>query len=91
MRVVLSIKVGKILPSTLLRKLGNYSRKNKLYAAFQELGRVIRTIFLLEYLADLALRQGVTSSTTKVERYNQFTDWVTFGGEALLTVLEVEE
>ncbi len=91
MRVVLSIKVGKILPSTLLRKLGNYSRKNKLYAAFQELGRVIRTIFLLEYLSDLALRQGVTSSTTKVERYNQFTDWITFGGEALLTVFEVEE
>ena len=48
MQVVLSIKAGKILPSTLLRKLGNYSRRNRLYFAFRELGRVIRTIFLLK-------------------------------------------
>jgi len=45
-RVALSIKAGKITPSTILRKLGTYSRKNKLYQAFQELGRVIRTHFL---------------------------------------------
>jgi hypothetical protein len=32
-RVVLSIKAGKVLPSTLLRKLTNYSRKNRLYQA----------------------------------------------------------
>lgn len=31
MRVVLSIKAGKVLPSTLLRKLSNYSRRNRLY------------------------------------------------------------
>jgi len=91
MRVVLSIKAGKILPSTLLKKLGNYSHKNKLYQAFQELGQVIRTIFLLDYISDLPFRQGITSSTTKIERYNQFCDWITFGGEALLTLLEVEE
>ena len=30
-RVALSIKAGKIAPSTILRKLGAYSRKNKLY------------------------------------------------------------
>lgn len=91
MRVVLSIRVGKILPSTLLKKLGNYSHKNKLYQAFQELGQVIRTIFLLDYISDLPFRQGITTSTTKIERYNQFCDWITFGGEALLTLLEVEE
>jgi len=29
MRVVLSIKTGKLMPSTILRKLGSYSRKNR--------------------------------------------------------------
>lgn len=29
MRVVLSIKAGKLMPSTILRKLGSYSRKNR--------------------------------------------------------------
>lgn len=91
MRVVLSIKAGKILPSTLLRKLGNYSRKNRLYQAFGELGRVIRTIYLLNSLESLPLRQQVTNSTNKVEKYNQFTDWITFGGEALQLVYDGEE
>jgi TnpA family transposase len=52
MRVILSIKAGTVLPSTLLRKLGTYSKKNRLYLAFQELGRVVRTVFLLQYISD---------------------------------------
>ena len=48
LQVVLSIRQGKISSSFLLKKLTNYSRKNRLYHAFQELGRVIRTQFLLE-------------------------------------------
>lgn len=50
MQVVLSIKAGKLSSSLLLRKLSNYSRKNRLYRALQELGYVIRTKFLLEYI-----------------------------------------
>jgi TnpA family transposase len=47
MQVVLSIKAGKILPSAILRRLINHSHKNRLFQVFQELGRVLRTIFLL--------------------------------------------
>jgi len=43
LQIALSIKAGKIAPSTILRKLGTASRKNKLYYAFRELGRVVRT------------------------------------------------
>ena len=39
LRVALSIKAGTIMPSTILRRLATYSRKNKLYFAFRELGR----------------------------------------------------
>ena len=45
MRVVLSIRAGKLMPSTILRKLGTYSRKNRLYQAFRELGRVGSSAF----------------------------------------------
>ncbi|MGL5085341.1 MAG: transposase, partial [Clostridium sp.] len=55
-QVVLSIKSGKILPSTLLRKLNNDSKKNKLFQAFRELGKVIRTIYLLEFISNVSLR-----------------------------------
>jgi TnpA family transposase len=44
LRIALSIKAGKITPSTILRRLGTASRKNKLYFAFRELGRVVRTM-----------------------------------------------
>ncbi len=46
LRVVLSIKAGRISASTVLRRLGTYSRKNRLYQAFCELGRVIRAALL---------------------------------------------
>ena len=81
LQVVLSIKAGKILPSTLLRKLTNYCRKNRLYQAFRELGRAIRTLFLLRFISDEKLRQHITAMTNKVEAYNRFTKWLSFGGE----------
>ncbi|MDC9598581.1 Tn3 family transposase [Xenorhabdus anantnagensis] len=46
-QVVLSIQAGRVLPSMLLRKLNSNNRQNKLYRAFRELGRVVRTLFLL--------------------------------------------
>ena len=64
LRVVLSIKAGKVSSSMLLRKLGHYSHKNRLYQAFRELGRVVRTVFLLRYISDLNLREQITASTT---------------------------
>jgi len=85
MRVVLSIKAGKVMPSTLLRKLGSYSRKNRLYQAFQELGKVVRTMFLLDYISNVPLRREITAVTNIVEMYNGFLDWVFFGKQGIIT------
>jgi TnpA family transposase len=83
MQVVLSIKTGKILPSTLLRKLGNYSRKNRLCLAHRELGRVVRTIFLLKYISNKKFREEIHANTNKVESFHYFAKWLNFGGEIL--------
>jgi TnpA family transposase len=91
MQVVLSIQAGKVLPSMLFQKLGVYSRKNHLYKAFSEVGRVERTIFLLEYMFDPAMRQHVRAETTKVESYNNFTDWLAFGGPVLRSGDPIEQ
>jgi TnpA family transposase len=85
MQVVISIQQGHVLPSMLLRKLGYRSRKNRLYRAFRELGRVVRTVFLLNYLSDPALRRQITATTNKVEAYNGFTQWLRFGQQGILT------
>lgn len=78
LQVVISIQEGKILPSLVLRKLSNYSRKNRLYQAFHALGCVVRTIFLLRLISDARLREVIHRTTNKVEQYNALEDWVRF-------------
>ena len=75
----------------LLQKLGVYSRHSSLYKAFSELGRVERTLFLLDLYVDPALRQQIRAETTKVESYHHFTDWIAFGGPVLRTGDPVEQ
>jgi TnpA family transposase len=84
LRVVLSIQEGRFTPSTILRRLGTYSRKNRLYHAFCALGRVVRTGFLLQYLADPELRSTVQAAMNKNESWNEFLKWVAFGGEGVI-------
>lgn len=84
MRVVLSIKAGRLMPSMLLRKLGNFSRRNRLFRAFRELGRVVRTIFLLRYITDEVLRRHISATTNKVESYNNFIEWIFYGGHGII-------
>ncbi|HET8700600.1 MAG TPA: Tn3 family transposase [Nitrococcus sp.] len=84
LRVAVSIKLGKITASTILRRLGTYSRKNKLYWAFRELGKVIRTMFLLQYIDDLEVRKTIQAATNKSEEFNGFIKWVFFGGEGII-------
>ena len=85
MRVVLSIRAGKLMPSTILRKLGSYSRKNRLYQAFKALGQVIRTLFLLRYISERPLRRQINDCTNKVESFHGFLDWLFFGKEGVIT------
>jgi TnpA family transposase len=81
LRVVLSIKAGRITASTILRKLGHYSRKNRLYQAFRELGRVVRTGFLLRYRR-AELRQTIQAATNK--RSLQPLSMAVFGGQGII-------
>lgn len=84
LRVAVSIKSGVILPSDVLRRLGSYSRKNKLYFALRELGRVVRTTFLLRYVAEVELRRAIQVATNKSERFNEFVQWLSFGTDNLI-------
>jgi TnpA family transposase len=83
LQIAQSIQAGVISPSTILRRLGSASRKHKVYFAFHELGRVIRTIFLLEYLTDVELRQTIHASINKSERFNKFAQWVYFAADTI--------
>ncbi|MCI0663740.1 MAG: Tn3 family transposase [Acidobacteria bacterium] len=83
LKTAVSIKVGKLMPSTVLRRLGSYNRQNRLHRAFQELGRIVRTEFLLNWISDLELRRMTIGSLNKSEDFNRFSQWVAFGGRLL--------
>lgn len=84
LRVAISIKLGRITASTILRRLGTYSRKNKLYLAFRELGKAVRTLFLLRYIDDVEVRRTIHAATNKSEEFNGFVKWAFFGGEGII-------
>jgi len=83
LRTAISIRENKLSSVTLLRRLGNHSRKNRLYRAFRELGRAIRTITLLRYLSEPALREQITAITNRTEAFHGFADWLMFGGKLI--------
>ncbi|MGW0785712.1 Tn3 family transposase [Streptomyces sp. NPDC002913] len=82
--MAVSVREGTIFSSTLLERLRFGSRKNATYAAFREVGRVIRTVQLLRYFSDAPLRQRVTAATNKVESFNRFSQWIGFGNRGVI-------
>ncbi len=85
LRVVVSVRAGRISASTVLKRLSSFSRRNTVFAAFFELGRAIRTGFLLRYIADAELRSSIQTAMNKSEQFNYFLDWVSFGGDVINT------
>lgn len=51
------LKSGHVALSNRLRKLAAYERQNQLDVALQEIGKVERTLFMLDWLENPALRQ----------------------------------
>jgi TnpA family transposase len=90
-QVVISIQVDCVTPSMLLQKLGTHNRKSLLYRAFRELGRVERTLFLLNFISSPDIRHNIRAETTKIESFNDFLDWVSFGGPIIKSGDPVEQ
>jgi TnpA family transposase len=90
-QVVLSIQAGRVMPSMLLRRLGTHNRRSLLYRAFRELGRVERTLFLLRFISSAEVRRTIRAETTKIEAYNDFLDWMSFGGTVVKSGDPVEQ
>ena len=70
LRLVTSIKHGTVTASLMLRKLGSYPRQNGLAVALRELGRIERTLFILDWLQSVELRRRVQAGLNKGEARN---------------------
>jgi TnpA family transposase len=73
MRLVASLKAGHASPSAMLRKLAAYERQNQLAVALQEVGKIERTLFMLDWLENPALRQRCQAGLNKGEQRHALT------------------
>lgn len=91
MQIVLSVQHGKISSKVILSKLNSRNKSSQLYKAFRELGNVIRTLFLLDYISDPDFREKITAETNKVESYNKLSDWTRFATDLIVASNDTTE
>ena len=78
LRLATSIKQGTVTASLMLRKLASYPRQNGLAIALRELGRIERTLFILDWLQNVDLRRRVHAGLNKGEARNALAKAVFF-------------
>ncbi|MFK0573406.1 Tn3 family transposase [Endozoicomonas sp.] len=78
LRLTSSIRLGTVTASLIIRKLASYPRQNKLALALRELGRIERTLFLLEWMQKPELRARVQAGLNKGEARNDLARTVFF-------------
>ena len=79
LRLAHSIYEKKVSSELILRKIGSYSRKNSLSNALKEMGKIEKTIFILEYSSNIELRRRIQIGLNKTEEMNGLARAVFFG------------
>lgn len=79
-----SIREGTVSASLIMGKLGSYSRQNSLATALREMGRIEKTIFILNYISDKSLRRKIQKGLNKGEAMNGLARAIFFGKQGML-------
>ncbi|MCC3357273.1 Tn3 family transposase [Bacillus sp. REN16] len=79
LRLAHSIREGTVSASLIMGKLGSYSRQNSLATALREMGRIEKTIFILNYISDESLRRKIQKGLNKGEAMNGLARAIFFG------------
>lgn len=84
LRLSHSIREGTVSASLIMGKLGSYSRQNSLATALREMGRIEKTIFILNYLSSETLRRKIQKGLNKGEAMNGLARAIFFGKQGEL-------
>ncbi len=91
LRVVVSLKNKHVTASALLRRLNSYSQQHPVYVALRELGRAVRTEFLLRYMDDGGLRKRIDDQLDRLESAHQFARAVFYARNGQIRAATKEE
>jgi len=79
LRLAHSVREGTVSASLIMGKLGSYSRQNSLATTLREMGRIEKTIFILDYISSEALRRRIHRGLNKGEAMNALARAIFFG------------
>jgi hypothetical protein len=79
LRMTHSIREGNVTGSLIMGKIGSYSRQNALATSLREMGRIEKTIFILDYITNKSLRRRIQRELNKGEAMNAFARAIFFG------------
>lgn len=79
LRFIATIKLRETTASQLFKRLNSYSKRHPLYEALKEFGKITRTIFVLQYIDNIELRQAIMKILNKVENAHKFEKVIAFG------------
>ena len=72
LRVMATIRLKEATASSIFNRLSSYTKQNPIYQAMKELGRIYKSLYILNYYDDLTLRQMTEKQLNKMERSHQF-------------------
>ena len=79
LRLAHSIREGVVTASLIMGKIGSYSRQNNIATALKEMGKIEKTIFILDYISDESLRRRIQRGLNKGEAMNALARAIFFG------------
>ncbi len=71
-RIMVSLAQKDTSQATIVRKLSSYARQNQTQKALWELDNICRTMYILDFIDDADLRQGVQAALNRGEAYHRF-------------------
>jgi TnpA family transposase len=86
-----SLEQGHTTASVALKRLAGYNAKNHFYRANRDLGRVLKTEFLLQYLAEPGLRRRIRRGLLKVEQLHALARDLYYGRRGRINARELHE
>lgn len=77
-RIMASLAQKEVTQATIVRKLASYARQNQTKKALWELDSIYRTLYILEFIDDVELRQSVQKALNRGEAYHRLRRAVAF-------------
>lgn len=84
LRLAHSIREGDVTSSLIISKLGSYAKQNSLSTALREMGKIEKTIFILDYISNEELRRKIHRGLNKGEAMNGLARAIFFGKQGEL-------